>query len=92
MDQVAEADRPITQREHRLICGDCLAVLPTIDAGSVDVVVTSPPYNLGLTYRGYDDRRSEDDYLDWLTHVASAVRRVMTVSYTHLTLPTIYSV
>ncbi|HEY2618019.1 MAG TPA: DNA methyltransferase, partial [Acetobacteraceae bacterium] len=77
MDKVAEADSPITQREHRLICGDCLAVLPTFDAGSVDVVVTSPPYNLGLTYRGYDDRRSEDDYLDWLTDVASAVRRVM---------------
>jgi site-specific DNA-methyltransferase (adenine-specific) len=77
MDQVAEADRPITQREHRLICGDCLAVLPTVDAGSVDVVVTSPPYNLGLTYRGYDDRRSEENYLDWLTDVASAVRRVM---------------
>ncbi len=77
MDQVAEADRPTTQHEHRLFCGDCLAVLPTIDAGSVDVVVTSPPYNLGLTYRGYDDRRAEDDYLDWLTRVACAVRQVM---------------
>ena len=62
---------------HRLICGDCLAALPTICAASVDVVVTSPPYNLGLTYRGYDDRRTEDDYLDWLTRVAYAVRRVM---------------
>lgn len=26
--------------------GDCLDVLPTLDAGSVDIVITSPPYNL----------------------------------------------
>ena len=77
MDEVVEADLCINEQVHRLICGDCLAVLPTIDAGSVDVVVTSPPYNLGLTYRGYDDRRTEDDYLDWLSHVAGEVRRVM---------------
>jgi site-specific DNA-methyltransferase (adenine-specific) len=77
MDQVAEADHSATEHAHRLICGDCLTVLPTIDAGSVDVVVTSPPYNLGLAYRGYDDRRTENDYLDWLTRVAAAVRRAM---------------
>ncbi len=46
-------------------------------AGAVDVVVTSPPYNLGLSYRGYDDRRTEDEYLDWLIRVAGEVRRVM---------------
>jgi site-specific DNA-methyltransferase (adenine-specific) len=77
MDQLAEADRSIKEQVHRLICGDCLTVLPTVDAGSVDVVVTSPPYNLGLTYRGYDDRRTENDYLDWLSHVAGELRRVM---------------
>lgn len=29
----------------RLYCGDCLEVLPTLEAGSVDAVVTDPPYN-----------------------------------------------
>lgn len=29
---------------QRLICGDCLEVLPTLEAGSVDAVVTDPPY------------------------------------------------
>ena len=29
----------------RLIQGDCLQVLPTLEAGSVDAVITSPPYN-----------------------------------------------
>ncbi len=48
-----------------------------LDAGSVDVVVTSPPYNLGLRYKSYDDRRAEADYLDWMVSVATAIRRVM---------------
>ena len=60
-----------------MICADCLTALPSLAAGSVDVVVTSPPYNLGISYRGYDDRRAEDDYLSWLLRVAIEVRRVV---------------
>jgi site-specific DNA-methyltransferase (adenine-specific) len=58
-------------------CGDCLDILPTLQPGLVDVVVTSPPYNLGLAYRSYDDRKGEAAYLDWLVDVATALRRVM---------------
>ena len=60
-----------------MICADCLTALPSLAAGSVDVVVTSPPYNLGISYRGYDDRHAEDDYLSWLLRVAIEVRRVV---------------
>ena len=77
MDQVSEVGLSSLERVHSLIRGDCLEVLPTVDAEAVDVVVTSPPCNLGLTYRGYDDKRTENDYLDWLISVAAAVRRVM---------------
>ena len=31
-----------------LYCGDCLEVLPTLEAGSVDAVVTDPPYGIEL--------------------------------------------
>ncbi len=62
---------------HQLICADCLTALPELAAGTADVVVTSPPYNLGVSYRGYDDRRAEDEYLDWLLRVATEVRSVM---------------
>ncbi|MCW3473611.1 DNA-methyltransferase [Limobrevibacterium gyesilva] len=60
-----------------LHCGDCLDVLATLKPESVDVVVTSPPYNLDLRYRRYRDRKEEGDYLDWMVAVAAAVRRVM---------------
>ncbi len=60
-----------------MIHGDCLTVLPCLAAGSVDVVVTSPPYNLGIAYRSYDDQMGEKAYLDWLAEVAEQLRRVM---------------
>ncbi len=60
-----------------LLCGDCLALLPTLPAGSIDVVVTSPPYNLDLKYARYRDSRAEDEYLGWMVSVAAALRRVM---------------
>ena len=77
MEQIAAAELSRLSGAQRLICGDCLTVLPTLAAGTVDVVVTSPPYNLGIAYRGYDDRRAEEDYLDWLIRVATEIRRVM---------------
>ncbi len=62
---------------HLLYRGDCLRVLDTLGDASVDVVVTSPPYNLGLKYGCYHDRRDEGEYLDWLIDCATAIRRVM---------------
>ncbi len=62
---------------QELYVGDCLEVLPQLGAASIDVVVTSPPYNLNLRYSAYDDAKSEAEYLDWLVAVCVAVRRVM---------------
>ena len=36
----------------KLFCGDCLEILPTLEAGSVDAVVTDPPYSSGGQFRG----------------------------------------
>jgi len=77
MEHIHAADLARIAGAHRLICGDCLIVLPTLESGSVDVVVTSPPYNLGLRYRRYNDGRAEHDYLEWIFSVARELRRVM---------------
>ena len=61
----------------RILQGDCLALLAGLPAGSVDVVVTSPPYNLDLRYATYSDSRAEAEYLDWMMQVAAALARVM---------------
>ena len=62
---------------HAVECGDCLDLLTTLPEASVDVIVTSPPYNLGIAYSAYDDRKAESDYLDWMVQVATALRRVL---------------
>jgi site-specific DNA-methyltransferase (adenine-specific) len=61
----------------RILTGDCIEQMATLPEASVDVVVTSPPYNLDLRYRAYRDSREEAEYLDWMVRVAEAVRRVM---------------
>lgn len=45
--------------------------------GSVDVIVTSPPYNIGKAYHTHDDSQDPNDYLDWMENVAKACRRVL---------------
>ncbi|MBB3174368.1 site-specific DNA-methyltransferase (adenine-specific) [Endobacter medicaginis] len=62
---------------HLLYRGDCQRVLPGLSADLADVVITSPPYNIGLDYNSYADRRGEEDYLDWMVRIARSVRRVM---------------
>lgn len=62
---------------HELVRGDALGVMRRMAAESVDVVVTSPPYNLGLSYRSYRDALSEDAYLDWMERIGAQVARVM---------------
>ena len=49
----------------RFYLGDCLDVLGALPAGSLDAIVTSPPYNLGIKYRSYDDTMPRASYLTW---------------------------
>lgn len=49
----------------RFFLGDCLTVMPTLPSRSVQAIVTSPPYNLGIRYRTYEDALPRDRYLAW---------------------------
>ena len=40
--------------DHRIICGDSLHVLPTLDAESVDAIVCDPPYGLSFMGKEWD--------------------------------------
>ncbi|MFT8307498.1 DNA-methyltransferase [Acetobacter malorum] len=63
--------------QQQIIRGDCQRALRRMEADSVDVIITSPPYNIGLSYRSYPDRKEEDEYLDWMLDVAHGLRRVL---------------
>jgi site-specific DNA-methyltransferase (adenine-specific) len=61
----------------RFYLGDCLDVLRTLDPGAVSVVVTSPPYNLGVRYRSYDDSLPRQHYLEWTDAWIRATARAL---------------
>ena len=56
---------------------DCLDGLKLIRDSTVDIIVTSPPYNIGIDYNTYVDKKTEQEYLDWITKVAIECKRVM---------------
>ena len=64
----------ITNTIHLSDCAKGMSALPK---GSVDVVVTSPPYNLGIKYSTYKDNKLQEDYLSWLSDVFEAVKHCL---------------
>jgi site-specific DNA-methyltransferase (adenine-specific) len=66
-----------TNTEFELIHGDCVEGMSRMEKNSVDVVVTSPPYNLGIDYGKYDDRKQTGEYLAWCQEWASEIKRVL---------------
>lgn len=54
--------------------GDCLQLLSTIPSGQIDLVVTSPPYNLG---KSYERRQGLDSYIAQQKAVIRECTRVL---------------
>jgi DNA modification methylase len=63
-----------TDRNMQLIQGDCLEELPRIEAGSVDLAVTSPPYFNAMAYSQFE---SYAKYLDFIGEFLTGVKRVL---------------
>ncbi|MFK0691246.1 DNA-methyltransferase [Mesorhizobium sp. IMUNJ 23033] len=58
------------QRLSSVVHGDALAELDNLDDNSFQLVVTSPPYNIGKEYER-DKRRSLEEYLEWLKPIVN---------------------
>jgi site-specific DNA-methyltransferase (adenine-specific) len=56
---------------------DCLDVFRALPEHSISVIVTSPPYNLGIDYRSYDDSLPRQQYLDWTDEWTAAAARCL---------------
>ena len=70
-------DSQIGRARVRLFHGDCVETLADLDKASVGVVVTSPPYNLGIKYRTYQDDLPRTEYLNWTDRWIRATSRVV---------------
>lgn len=64
----------------KIVTGDCLTVLKSLDSESVNCCVTSPPY-WGLRDYGHDDQigleKTPDEYVSKMVEVFREVRRVL---------------
>jgi len=59
-ERVLELISPI-----KIYLGDCLELFPKLEDNSVDLIVTGPPYNIGIDYDTYDDNLKWETYLEW---------------------------
>ena len=58
-----------------IINRDCLEWMQEQDDGCVDIIVSSPPYNRGIAYNSYSDKRQ--DYLLWMQQVWTQACRIL---------------
>ena len=68
---------------NKIICGDCIEVMPDIPNGYIDLTVTSPPYNLGNNHhtgnnrhQAYDDNLPENEYQKQQIEVLNEIHRI----------------
>ncbi len=62
----------------QLFHDDCFPAMESfLEPESVDVVITSPPYNIGVNYGQYDDNVPRKAYLEWIKRWGGLVKRIL---------------
>src|SRR5438552_7832644 len=56
---------------------DCVQGMTKLPAASIDLVVTSPPYNLGIRYSKFSDTTDRTSYLRWCKTWAAEIARLL---------------
>ncbi|MEW6051299.1 MAG: DNA methyltransferase [Candidatus Zixiibacteriota bacterium] len=63
-----------TNRIHHT---NCLEGLPKLESHTVSAIHTSPPYNIGRDYNGYNDSLEKREYLEFISSVVDEMYRVL---------------
>ena len=62
----------------RLYHGDCLEIMKTLEAGSVEAVVTDPPAGISFMGKSWDkDKGGRDNWIAWMEQVARECLRLI---------------
>lgn len=57
---------------------DCIEGMNTVlEKNSIDIIVTSPPYNIGVEYNSHNDDMPFDEYLEWMEEFGKSCNRVL---------------
>ncbi|MBC7783047.1 MAG: site-specific DNA-methyltransferase [Burkholderiales bacterium] len=77
-DQSAHPWRPSDGLpSNQIIQGNCIDLLNSLPEAWVDLVFADPPFNIGYLYRGYNDKKSDEDYLAFSEAWMAAVYRAL---------------
>lgn len=60
----------------RLLLGDCIDVMQSLEEGSVDMIFADPPYNIGKS-RDWDCWSSMEEYIEWTERWVRAASRIL---------------
>ena len=56
-------EKQIQKMKHKIIIGDCRDVMKSIPDNSIDMIITSPPYNIGKDYKVFKENLSIKEYI-----------------------------
>lgn len=62
---------------NQIICADALTALKKMEDNTVDIVLTSPPYNFDMEYDEHNDKDEASEYLNTLVSIFDECIRVM---------------
>lgn len=76
---MATAPINLQAEELRLLTGDSFNCLDQVVDGSIQLIVTSPPYNIGKEYER-DHTMTLDQYLEWLQPIVKKLCKKISIS------------
>lgn len=62
---------------NKIYNGDCVELFKELGDNTIDLVVTSPPYNVGIPYDTHIDNIPMEDYFEWCRTWLSEVYRTL---------------
>lgn len=62
---------------NKIICGDCVEILSTVQEPFADLIFADPPFNIGYKYDKYHDKVESGKYLAWTREWMAVCKKVL---------------
>ncbi|MCL2038824.1 MAG: site-specific DNA-methyltransferase [Bacteroidetes bacterium] len=62
---------------NKVFCGDRIEVINKLPEESVHLIITSPPYNVGIAYDNHNDTMPYNEYLEFLNETWEACYKIL---------------
>jgi len=76
-EEIYLEEKMIENYINKVINGDCIKVMGEMPEGSIDLIVTSPPYGVNIAYDTHDDDMEINQYLEFSKKWLSEAYKVL---------------